>query len=252
MTTKAIIVAAGPSSRLYPITDGKPKCLLDVGGKTIMERQLEVLRQSGIDRTAVVRGYKGDLINYPGLTYYENTDYMNNNILASLFFAEKEMDDAFLFSYSDIIYGRELVESLLRSKADIGLTVDVDWAPHYVNRRKHPVEEAELVQVKNDKIVKIGKDVTAEGSHGEFIGLAKFSEKGAEILKSEYDRLLREFNDDPQRPFQNAAQFKMAYLTDMVQELIGRGHDVVNVDIRGNWSEIDTDEDLEKARRRWR
>ncbi len=247
-----IIVAAGPSSRLYPITDGKPKCLLDVGGKTIMERQLEVLRQSGVDRIAIVRGYKGDLINYPGLTYYENTDYVNSNILASLFFAEKEMDEAFLFSYSDIIYGKEVIESLLRSKADIGLIVDVDWAPHYVNRKKHPVEEAELVEVQRGKIVRIGKDIAAEDSHGEFIGLAKFSRKGAKILKSEYGRLLREFDNDLQRPFQNAAQFRKAYLTDMMQELIGRGYDVVNVDIRGNWSEIDTDEDLERARRRWR
>ena len=248
---KAIVVAAGPSSRLYPITDGMPKCLLEVSGKTIMERQLEVLRQSGIDHIAVVRGYKGNLIDYPGLTYYENTDYENNNILASLFFAEKEMDDAFVFSYSDIIYGSETMENLLRSDSDISLVVDVDWAAHYVNRTKHPVAEAELVQVQNGRVVKIGKGVGTQSSHGEFIGLAKFSKRGVGILRGEYARLCREFANDPHRPFQNATQFRKAYLTDMVQELIDRGYNVVSVDIRDNWSEIDTDEDLARARGKW-
>ena len=54
---KAIIIAAGISSRLMPITDDKPKCLLEVGGKTIIQRQLEVLKQCGIDDIVVVRGY---------------------------------------------------------------------------------------------------------------------------------------------------------------------------------------------------
>lgn len=111
---KAIIVAAGQASRLMPITNDKPKCLLEIGGKTIMERQLEVLRQCGIDDIVVVKGYKREMINYPGVRYYENTDYENNNILSSLFYAQSEMDDDFVFSYSDIIVEPSILEKLLQ------------------------------------------------------------------------------------------------------------------------------------------
>ena len=95
---KAIIVAAGPSSRLMPITNEKPKCLLEVGSRTILERILEALRKNGIENIAVVRGYHSNLINYPNVTYYHNPNFRKNNILRSLFYAEDEMNDDFIFS----------------------------------------------------------------------------------------------------------------------------------------------------------
>ncbi len=107
---KAIIIAAGLGNRLMPLTNDKPKCLLEIGGKTIMQRHLEVLRQCDIDDVVVVRGYRKEMINYPGIKYYENTDYENNNILRSLFYADNEMGDGFIFSYSDIIFEQGILE----------------------------------------------------------------------------------------------------------------------------------------------
>ncbi|GAF77349.1 unnamed protein product, partial [marine sediment metagenome] len=123
---KAIIVAAGPGSRLNPLTNERPKCLLEVGGKTILERALEALRANGIERIAIVRGYRSQLIDYPNVTYYENPNFRENNILRSLFYAEREMDDDFIFSYSDIVYSSDIVAKLIEREADIALTVDVD------------------------------------------------------------------------------------------------------------------------------
>lgn len=243
---KAIIVAAGQASRLMPITNDKPKCLLEIGGKTIMERQLEVLRQCGIDDIVVVKGYKREMINYPGVRYYENTDYENNNILSSLFYAQSEMDDDFVFSYSDIIFERSILEKLLQSEADISLVIDIDWLVHYQHRYQHPVGEAELVIVEDDKIRKIGKKiVTPEEAYGEFIGLAKFTKKGAEVLRSNYTRVANQYHN---RPFQQTASLKKAYLTDMIQELIDVGYTISNLDIKAGWVEIDTPEDLERAK----
>lgn len=243
---KTIIIAAGMGNRLMPVTDDKPKCMLQVGGKTIMQRQLEVLRQCGINDIAVVRGYKKEMITYPNVRYYENTDYENNNILRSLFYAESEMDDEFVFSYSDIIFERGILEKLLQSKATISLIIDVDWLKHYHHRYQHPVEEAELVTVEDAKIIKIGKSIVKpEEAYGEFIGLAKFSQKGAEILRSNYVRAMNQYHN---RPFQQAASLKKAYLTDMIQELIDMGYVISNVDIKGGWVEIDTPEDLERAK----
>jgi len=247
---KAIIVAAGPSSRLMPTTNDKPKCMLQIGDKTIMQRQLEVVRQCGMDDIVVVRGYKKEMINYPGIRYYENTDYESNNILRSLFYAENEMGDGFIFSYSDIIFEQGILEKLLQSGADISLVVDVDWISHYKGRLLHPVEEAELVEVGDGKITQIGKKIcSANRAHGEFIGLARFSKTGAEILRSSYGRVSNQYHS---RPFQQAASLEKAYLTDMIQELIDQGYEINNVDIRGGWIEIDTPEDLEKAQREWK
>ncbi len=243
---KAIIVAAGPSIRLMPITNEKPKCLLEVGGQTILERALTALRENGIENIAVVRGYHSNLINYPNITYYQNPNFRSNNILRSLFYAEDEMDDEFIFSYSDIIYGRDIVGKLLEDKADISLVIDTDWIIHYEGRCLHPVGEAELVRVEDNKIIKIAKNIVKpEEAYGEFIGLAKFSKRGVQILKSNYGRVANQYRN---RPFQQAASLGKAYLTDMLQELINMGYVICNVDIRGGWMEIDTPEDLEKAR----
>jgi len=242
---KAIIVAAGPGSRLYPFTTRKPKCLLEVGGQTIFERTLGALRESGIDNIVVVRGYHSNLINYPNITYCENPDYQNNNILRSLFYAEDEMDNDFIFSYSDILYSKEIVEKLIQSDADIALIADVNWTQHYEGRYQHPVAEAELVKVEKGRVVKIGKDVVRpEEAHGEFIGLAKFTKAGIKVMRAAYHRVADEC---PNEPFHNAASLDKAYMTDMIQELVDIGSPVKSVDIAGGWMEIDTPQDLERA-----
>ena len=244
---KAIIVAAGPGSRLNPLTNEIPKCLLEVGGKTILERALEALRENGIEKIAVVRGYCSHLIDYPNIIYYENPNYRENNILRSLFYAEGEMNDDFIFSYSDIVYSSEIVAKLMECESEIALIVDVNWLQHYNGRDRHPISEAELVKVANGKVVKIGKGVVSPAeAHGEFIGLAKFSKSGAEVMRTAYHRVAEE---RPASPFQHAASLENAYMTDMIQELVDNGSLVQSIDIEGGWMEIDTPQDLERARR---
>ena len=246
---KAIIVAAGPGSRLNPLTNERPKCLLEVGGKTILERALEALRENEINRIAVVRGYYSQLIGYPNITYYENPNYRENNILRSLVYAEREMDDDFVFSYSDIIFGSEIVTKLMNKTADIALTVDVNWKQRYQGRDLHPISEAELVKLENGQVVKIGKEVVRpDEAHGEFIGLAKFTKSGAESMRTAYHRIAEE---RPTAPFQHAASLEKAYMTDMIQELVDNGSLVQSSDIEGGWMEIDTPQDLEEVRRRF-
>ena len=246
---KAIIVAAGPGSRLKPFTDDRPKCLLDIGGRTILQRAIDALRQNGIVEIAVVRGYRGEMISYTGITYYENPDYSSTNLLESLFRAECEMDGGFVVSYADILYGGDIVAKLISRPEDIVLVVDVGWSHRYRGRDQHPVSEAELVRVENGRVAAIGKGVVEPGeAHGEFIGLARFSSSGAEAMKAAYNEVL---NERPGAPFQRASSLKTAYLNDMLQELVDRGHMVTTVDIDGGWIEIDTPQDLEEARRRF-
>lgn len=244
---KVIIVAAGMGNRLMPITDHQPKCLLDVDGMTILQRQLQALKECGIYDISVVKGYMKDMISYSNIKYYENTDFENNNILKSLFYAEDEMDDEFIFSYSDILYGKDIVQKLIDTTGDISIVVDTDWLSHYEGRDQHPVTEAELVEVKGNRVTRIGKNVVLpDEAYGEFIGLAKFSREGAEILKTVFHAVVDESGGGR---FQRVASVEKAYITDILHELIDRGYVVSSADIRGGWHEIDTPQDLVRVRK---
>ena len=110
---RAIIIAAGRGSRLGDHTDERPKCMVEVGGRSILSYQLEALRAHGVDDLHVVRGYLADRLVVPGATYYLNEDWPRNNILGSLFFAEEALEGDLLTTYSDIVYGAEVVEAAL-------------------------------------------------------------------------------------------------------------------------------------------
>lgn len=243
---KAIIIAAGPGSRMGSLTADKPNCMLRIGDKTILQRAMETFRACGIKDIIVIRGYKKETINYPGIRYCHNEDYENNNILESLMCAEKEMNSSFIVTYSDIVFDKSVVEKLIRDSSDISVVVDKDWLSNYKDRFQHPVEEAENVVIKGGKVVKIAKTISPVDAHGEFIGMAKFSLSGAKILKSVYKKAKKKFLD---RPFHTAMNIRKAYLTDMFQELINRGYPVAPVLIQGGWKEIDTEEDFQKASR---
>ena len=143
---KAIIIAAGPGKRLMPLTKDKPKCMLDINGKTLLQRQIEVFKQCGVDDIIVITGHKKNAVNYPGLKYVYNVDYQTNNILESMFCAENEMNGEFIVTYSDIWFDKSVLEKLLNSGKDISLIVDRNWQDHYEERYQHPIEEAETFQ----------------------------------------------------------------------------------------------------------
>lgn len=244
---RAIIVAAGMGRRLAPYTNDRPKCLVEIGGRSILEHQLAAYRTAGIDEFSIVRGHMGDRIRIAGCRYFDNPDYRTNNILASLFCAEEAMEGGFLFSYCDIVFRASAVARLLESAADYGLIVDRRWAETYEGRTDHPAAEAELARVADGRVLAVGKrQVAPARAHGEFIGLARFSARAAEEMRREYHRLLDELG--PERPFGNASRFGSAFLTDLLNHLIARGEIMASVDIDGGWREIDTVQDLARAR----
>lgn len=245
---KVIILAAGQVNRLAPLTNNLPACMLDINGKTLLQRLLNSFKDCGLNDISVVKGYKKSAIKYPNVKYYYNRNYKNNKTLESLFCAKNEMDNEFIVSYADIWVDPAIVNKLLESNGDISLAVDVQWMEHYKERYQHPIEEAEKVVVKNGKIEEIGKMINPNEAHGEFIGLIKFSKKGAEILKESYRRAIENYGIS--KPFHTAVSLEKAHLTDMIQELIDRGYAISNVDVNGGWSEIDTIEDFRRAQKK--
>ena len=243
---KALIVAAGLGSRLKKHTENLPKCMLDFGGKTLLQRQLDAYKKCDINNISVIRGYKKEKINYKGIKYFENNDYKNNNILNSIFYAEKNINGNIVISYSDILFDKSVVRRLIDSNYDISVVVDIDWRGYYVGRKDHPISEAEnVIFNSNNEVEKIGKINTGnEEVHGEFIGMIKLSSRGCEIFKQQFNRLKKIYWD---KPFQRAKIFQKAYLTDFIQELVDIGIKVHVVIIESGWKEIDTVEDYRKA-----
>jgi choline kinase/DNA-binding XRE family transcriptional regulator len=243
---KALIIAAGLGSRLKNHTENLPKCMLDFGGKTLLQRQIDSYKKCGVKDISLIRGYKKEKINYKGINYFENTDYKNNNILNSIFYAEKVINGNIIISYSDILFDSSVVERTLNSDHDISVVVDIDWRGYYVGRKDHPISEAEnVIFNSNNEVEKIGKISTGnEEVHGEFIGMIKLSNHGTEIFKEHFHRLKKIYWN---KPFQRAKTFQNAYLTDFIQELVDIGIKVHCVIIESGWKEIDTVEDYKKA-----
>ena len=244
--TKALIIAAGLGSRLKKHTENLPKCMLDFGGKTLLQRQIDAYNKNNIKDISLIRGYKKEKINYKGLRYFENKDYRNNNILNSIFYAEKIINGNIIISYSDILFDPIVVQRTIDSNHDISVVVDIDWRGYYVGRKDHPISEAEnVIFNSNNEVEKIGKINTGnEDVHGEFIGMIKLSNRGAETFKEHFHRLKKIYWN---KPFQRAQIFQKAYLTDFIQELVDIGIKVHCVIIESGWKEIDTVEDYKKA-----
>jgi L-glutamine-phosphate cytidylyltransferase len=243
---RAIILAAGRGSRLQDYTADRPKCLLPFGRKTLLQHQLAAFAAHGIHDFHVVRGYCGEKINYPHITYHENTGFENNNILNSLFCAESALKGPVIVSYGDILFEADVVSELLKSEHNIAIAVDSDWHAHYTDRVDHPVSEAEVVVMDNRrKVAQIGKLLPkAQVVHGEFIGMLKLTASGAELLKWHFHTARTKFWD---KPFQRAPTFQKAYLTDLLQNMLDLGTAIYGVIIKQGWKEIDTVEDYKKA-----
>jgi len=252
---KAIIVAAGRGRRLGPETDAIPKCMVEVAGRAILHWQLAALEAAGVDDVVIVRGYLGDRIApAPGsslrLRFVDNPEWARNNILTSLFFAEHEMQDGFLFSYSDIVFSPEHARRVAAAPAPVALVVDRRWQDAYEGRTLHPVSEAELARVDADatggpRVNRVGKRlVTAEEAAGEFIGLARFAPEGAAGLRDVW-RVASQRGLGA--PFGAAASLAQAYLSDGLNALADGGLAMAPVFIDGEWREIDTEQDLARA-----
>lgn len=252
--TKAIVVAAGRGRRLQPYTDEMPKTLVPIEGKPILGWQIDAYRAHGIDDVVCVRGYLGDVLErrageVGGLRFVDNHEWEHNNILESLFCAAGELEGPVLVSYSDIIFTPEVVGALMDTAGDICLVIDREFARIYEGRTEHPLEEAEVADLDAaGRVARVGKRALPPAeAYGEFIGLMKLSATGARWLREAWTELERAYAGDREHPFQRAATFRNAYLTDLLQHLIEAGRPVTPVPIDGQWREIDTVQDLRRA-----
>jgi len=249
---KAIIIGAGRGSRLRHLTDEIPKTLVPILGRPMLDSILEALAAGGFKRSDIVFicGYRADVIRaaYPDLTYVENTDWENNNILLSLLCAREYLKDGFVSTYADIVYRPAAVADLVQSPHAITLVSDTDWRRRYTGRTQHPETDAEKLRAEGDRVVELSRRIPSEQATGEFIGVMRLTAAGASEFVSAFDEAQAEYAG---REFREGRRFEKAYLIDLLQHMLGRGAAVHQVTTHGGYMEIDTLQDAELSETWW-
>jgi choline kinase len=233
---KTVILAAGIASRLRPLTDHKPKCLLDAGGKSILELTVENLLSTHISEIIIVTGYLENQIRefmmerfpFLDITYIHNTLFASTNNIYSLWLAKDAvLGDDMMMMDSDIVFDKLILSKLLKSGHENCLAL-----------KRHDVHDEEI-KVKTDstgRVVEISKEVKPSEAAGESIGIEIF---GRETLKELY-RIL-----DQKIVIEKKVN---EFYETAFQELVNNDRDIYIVDITEYFCmEIDTEEDLKNA-----
>lgn len=234
---KAVILAAGRATRLRPLTDMTPKCLLEAGGRAILGRAVDELLAVGLDSLVVVTGYRGEMIReyltreFPRLSvsYAHNERYAETNNAYSLLLAEPLVGgEGFLLLDSDILFPAELARRVLACPHRPALALD---------RHDCGAEEMKVSVDGSDRLRDIGKDLDPAGAAGESIGVEAFgAEDGAELFAILRRRIVAEKREN---------EFYEASFREAIRD--GRSYRAVDTSDCPA-IEIDSAEDLEKAR----
>jgi choline kinase len=233
---KAVILAAGIASRLRPLTNNTPKCLLKVGSKSILELTIENLVTNGIFDIIVVTGFLDHMIKdflnsrFPGLNiqFCHNELFESTNNIYSLWLAKDALgSDDMLLMDSDIVFDGRIIAKLRES----GLKNCLALKRHDVSD-----EEIKVLADINGRILDISKEVNPGEAAGESIGIELFSNRLVPELFRVIDRKV------------NAEKKVNIFYEVAFQELINENHDIFIVDVTDFFCmEIDTAEDLKVA-----
>ena len=231
----AIILAAGRGTRMGYITHDKPKCLLKVDEKTILQHQIETLNECGIEGITVVVGFKANMIedfckkHSWKINYVYNTDYARSDNLYSLLLAREHFGDGFICLNSDVIFRTRILEGLLRYD-DGDITV--------VTAQKRQYNEDDMKVKLNgmdNSIETINKTMKLDDADAVFIGISKFSKRGASNLVTNFNK---------------KDEIKNTLLGLGYQKLIDNDYIVHSFDIHNQrWTEIDFEDELMDARK---
>lgn len=233
---KAIILAAGRGSRMKSLTNERPKCMVELRGKPLLEWQLAALRGAGITEIAIVTGYRRELLADRGLVEFHNPRWAQTNMVSSLACAEAWLQgEPCIVSYSDIFYSPAAVQSLMACTASLAVTYDPNWLALWTDRFGDPLLDAETFGLTAaGTLTEIGnKPASVDEVQGQYMGLLRFTPEGwAEVCRL--------------RSALPAQQRDKAHMTYTLQQVIEAGRVPVQaLPYTGEWGEVDSSEDLQ-------
>ena len=231
-----VILAAGMAKRLRPLTDERPKCLLTVGQRTLLQRTIDGILAAGINELIVVTGYRGGMIrdfltqHYPQLTihFLDNVDYEHNNNIFSLWMTRPYTEGRdFLLLDSDILFDPQIIPAVLREEG----------SALALNRHELGEEEIKVIVDDDNRVVEISKVCSIEKAIGESVGIEKMTAEYSAALFKELEQMI-------EREGLIDIFYERAF-----ERLIPQGHTFRVVDTTQYFSiELDTVEDFENAK----
>ena len=230
---RALILAAGQGSRLLPMTENTPKCLLDLAGRSMLEWQLSGLAAAGVTDASIVTGFRSELVEStlpritpPGMRIRVlfNPFYKVADNLASCWLAREALAGPSLILNGDTLFEPQIARRLLAAP-DAPITVTID--------RKGSYDDDDMkVITEGDHLRSIGKKIPRERVTGESIGFLRFNATGAALFVAELERTMR-----------TREGIGLFYLS-AINKLAGEGVDVRCASIEGlRWAELDFPQD---------
>ena len=234
---KAIILAAGRGSRLLTLTNDRPKCLVELNGKSLLDWQIEALRGAGVNDILVVRGYCKEQI-VGDFETRENSRWHETSMVVTLMAAKDWLlSSECIVSYSDIVYPVEAVKRLMqKDSAKLSILYDSNWLELWQQRFEDPLSDAESFKIDaQGRLVGIGcKNVSTQEIQGQYMGLLKFTPEAARLVFDMLDT--------------NQELADRLDMTALLQKLIDRRQTIQAVPWNGEWCEVDSQRDLEIAK----
>lgn len=240
--TRALILAAGQGTRLRPLTDDKPKCLVPLYGKSLLQRQIETLKNCGISDIHIAAGYRADQIKKLGYPVSINPRYASTNMVESLFSAREFIDQPgdLIIAYGDIVYQRNNLEQLLGGNDEIDLMIDLKWRDLWQLRLDNPLDDAEtLIMDEFGYVQELGKKPESyQQIQGQYTGLIK-------IRRDKISELVEFYHSLDRSAIYDGKDFDNMYMTSFLQLLIDAGWQAKAIEVNNGWLEIDSVEDLQ-------
>src|SRR5450631_4239295 len=232
---RAVILAAGRGSRMGALAEDRPKCLVELAHQPLISRQIAALRGGGVSDIGIVRGYLGHMIDIKDVTYFENPQWAETNMVTSLRAAATWLEsDSVVISYADIFFRHSIVRDLVASSGDLVVAYDRSWRSLWTRRFVDPLSDAETFRTDaSGNLIDIGRRTTQiDDIEGQYMGLLKFTPKAwraVEAVLAAVDARTRRAMD----------------MTTLLRALLDSDFPIRTVGIAGQWGEIDSASDLE-------
>ena len=245
---RAILLAASRGQKLGPLTEHRPKCMIDVRGEPLLQRLVRTLNRSGLRDVTVVRGYRKEAIALAGIETVDNDRYGETGEAASLACASDRLDGPCVVSYGDILFRRHVLDGLLAAAGDIVTVVDARRRAAAADGSRAPDRSVDWVRCSrpftggylDDERVTleaIWSDAAGgDSAHGEFIGLSKMSTDGAALVRGVLDAMGKD------------GTLEGADLPDLLARLIAEGAAIDVLYVTGHWLDVDDAFDLASLR----
>ena len=232
---RAIVLAAGRGSRMEEGTEGKPKCMTLLFGRTLIDQCVDNLHKAGfaLGDIGIITGYKKEQINIKGAVYFHNADWENTNMFLSLTMARDWLVKfPCVVVYSDIIFSPSVIEKLMHAKGDIVITYYTEFWRLWSIRFDNPLSDLETFILENGKLAEIGRrPQSKEQIMGQFMGILRFTPTGWGMVEESLKKPLP-------KPISKLD------MTSLLQHLLNMGCDIEAIPTSDLWLECDNLNDV--------